>query len=138
MRLIVFQLAANFLPARHATWTTEVGYLHCAAERSEQKGAVHFQMILPDVNVLIYAFRRDLPPAYALPCMARGRRDERCPLWLVAFGIGCRRSGHHQSACDAWFAVLDIEWGCEWITLDLDYAQFPELARQVPTVRAPA
>jgi uncharacterized protein len=28
---------------------------------------------------------------------------------------------------DAWFAALAIEWGCEWITLDRDYARFPGL-----------
>ena len=33
---------------------------------------------------------------------------------------------------DAWFAALAIEWGCEWITLDRDYARFPGLKWQVP------
>ena len=33
---------------------------------------------------------------------------------------------------DAWFAALAIEWGCEWITLDRDYARFPGLRWQVP------
>jgi toxin-antitoxin system PIN domain toxin len=28
---------------------------------------------------------------------------------------------------DAWFAALAIEWGCEWITMDRDYARFPGL-----------
>src|SRR5207249_1065365 len=37
-------------------------------------------------------------PACSLSRVARGRGDERCPLWLIAIGIGCRRSGHHQSA----------------------------------------
>jgi hypothetical protein len=55
-------------------------------------------MILPDVNVLVYAFRRDFTPACDLSCVARGGGDERCPLWLVAIGIGRRRSGHYQSA----------------------------------------
>jgi toxin-antitoxin system PIN domain toxin len=34
---------------------------------------------------------------------------------------------------DAWFAALAIEWGCEWITLDRDYARFTNLKWQVPT-----
>jgi hypothetical protein len=55
-------------------------------------------MILPDVNVLVYAFRRDFTPACDLSCVARGGGDERCPLWLVAIGMGRRRSGHYQSA----------------------------------------
>jgi predicted nucleic acid-binding protein len=33
---------------------------------------------------------------------------------------------------DAWVAALALEWGCEWITLDRDYARFPGLKWQVP------
>jgi len=33
---------------------------------------------------------------------------------------------------DAWFAALAIEFGCEWITLDRDYARFPGLQWRVP------
>jgi hypothetical protein len=33
---------------------------------------------------------------------------------------------------DAWFAGLAIEAGCEWITLDRDYARFPGLRWRVP------
>ena len=33
---------------------------------------------------------------------------------------------------DAWFAALAIESGCEWITLDRDYARFPDLRWRVP------
>jgi len=28
---------------------------------------------------------------------------------------------------DAWFAALAIEWSCEWITYDLDFARFQGL-----------
>jgi uncharacterized protein len=34
---------------------------------------------------------------------------------------------------DAWFAALAIEWGCEWITLDRDYARFPGLRWRAPS-----
>jgi uncharacterized protein len=34
---------------------------------------------------------------------------------------------------DAWFAALAIEAGCEWITLDRDYARFPGLKWRVPS-----
>jgi uncharacterized protein len=33
---------------------------------------------------------------------------------------------------DAWFAALAIEAGCEWITLDRDYARFPGLKWRTP------
>jgi hypothetical protein len=34
---------------------------------------------------------------------------------------------------DAWFAALAIESGCEWITLDRDYARFPKLRWRLPS-----
>ena len=34
---------------------------------------------------------------------------------------------------DAWYAALAIEWGCEWITLDSDFARFPGLKWSLPT-----
>jgi uncharacterized protein len=140
-------------------------------------------MILPDVNVLIYAFRQDMP------------QHEICRPWLVKvieadtlFGLsplvlsavvrvttnprsfgepsaidqafrfcqvlldqphcqivepGERHWGIYRRLCtetgtrgrhvtDAWFAALAIEWGCEWITLDRDFARFPGLKWSAP------
>jgi len=34
---------------------------------------------------------------------------------------------------DAWFAALAVESGCEWITLDRDYARFPGLKWRLPS-----
>lgn len=36
-------------------------------------------------------------------------------------------------ASDAWYAALAIESGCEWITLDRDYARFPGLRWRPPS-----
>jgi toxin-antitoxin system PIN domain toxin len=33
---------------------------------------------------------------------------------------------------DAWYAALAIEWGCEWISFDRDYARFPGLNWRMP------
>jgi toxin-antitoxin system PIN domain toxin len=33
---------------------------------------------------------------------------------------------------DAWFAALAIEWGCDWISFDRDFARFPGLKWEVP------
>ncbi|ARQ00271.1 type II toxin-antitoxin system VapC family toxin [Pseudorhodoplanes sinuspersici] len=140
-------------------------------------------MILPDVNVLIYAFRRDAPD-HAL-----------CKSWLenvaggeASFGISpltlsalvrittnsrsyrmastveeafrfcdallqqpnCEivepRARHWEifkqlcvaadirgpRVTDAWYAALAIEWGCEWITFDRDFARFPGLKWSLP------
>ena len=140
-------------------------------------------MILPDVNILIYAFRRDVPQhamcrrwlaeivtgdarfgvsPQALAAMVRiatNPRVFRTPSTLdEAFGFcddllgqphcevvepGDRHWGIFRQLCsetqtrgsritDAWFAALAIEWGCEWITLDRDYARFPELKWRAP------
>jgi len=38
--------------------------------------------------------------------------------------------GRHVT--NAWFAALAIEWGCEWVTLDRDFARFPGLRWAAP------
>jgi toxin-antitoxin system PIN domain toxin len=142
-------------------------------------------MMLPDVNVLIYAFRQDVPQHAIcrkwLDLVVAG--DERfgiSPLALSAvvrittnprsykepssieeaLGFGddllgqphCQVVAHGERHWDifkrlcletstrgplvtnAWFAALAIEWGCEWITLDGDYARFPGLKWRVPQI----
>ena len=140
-------------------------------------------MILPDVNVLIYAFRRDVPQhavchpwlsgvisgdarfgvsPLALSAVVRittNRSTYRSPSTLEeAFRFceyirgrpncqivepGERHWDIFKRLCietdirgprvtDAWFAALAIESGCEWITMDRDYARFPGLKWQVP------
>jgi toxin-antitoxin system PIN domain toxin len=140
-------------------------------------------MILPDVNVLIYAFRKDVPqhtvcrrwladvvesdgrfgmsPAVlsAVVRITTNPRAYKTPSAIEeAFGFcedllaqphcqivepGERHWTIFKQLCieteirgprvtDAWFAALAIEWGCEWITFDRDYARFPGLKWQVP------
>lgn len=140
-------------------------------------------MILPDVNVLIYAFRADLPQHVAcrrwlVDVISGDARFGLSPLVLAAvvrittnrrvfkvpsateeafeFCASLLRQPHCQLVepgerhweifrrlcitsetrgalvSDAWFAALAIEWGCEWITLDRDYARFPGLTWRLP------
>jgi toxin-antitoxin system PIN domain toxin len=140
-------------------------------------------MILPDVNVLIYAFREDLlqhalcrrwiaavvssDARFGLSPLVLGAvvrittnpRAFRTPSAIEeAFGFcedllgqphcqvvepGDRHWDIFRRLCieadirgprvtDAWFAALAIEWGCEWVTLDRDYARFPGLRWQLP------
>jgi hypothetical protein len=140
-------------------------------------------MTLPDVNVLIYAFRREVPQhgvcrawldgvilheaafglsPLALSALVRVTTNARSypnPSPLEdAFGfcedlLGqrncqivepgerhwdifrrlCMETGTRGArVTDAWFAALAIEWGCEWITLDRDYARFPGLKWRLP------
>ena len=140
-------------------------------------------MMLPDVNVLIYAFRKDVPQhaicrawlnsiilsdahfgisPLALAAVVRittqARVYQRPSSLPEAFGFCEDILGHahcqivqpgerhwdiFERLCrdtetrgprvtDAWFAALAIEAGCEWITLDRDYARFPGLRWRVP------
>ena len=141
-------------------------------------------MILPDVNILIYAFRQDVPEyavcrpwleqvvqsderfglsPLALSALVRittNPRTYRTPSTLDEAFLYCnklvgqphcqlvepgeRHWNVFQRLCidtntrgrgvtDAWFAALAIEWGCEWITLDRDFARFPGLKWHAPT-----
>lgn len=141
-------------------------------------------MILADVNVLIYAFRRDVPQhglcrswlnnvilgdarfgvsPLALAAVVRVVTNPRIyptPSRLEeAFAYcdnlvsqphgeiiepGSRHWSIFQKLCidtnttsrrvtDAWYAALAIEHGCEWITLDRDFARFPGLRWAAPT-----
>ena len=141
-------------------------------------------MILPDVNVLIYAFRQDathhsicnpwltgvvsgdaafgLSPL-ALSALIRITTNARiyktastvaeaftfceylsgqpnCQIvepgerhWEIFRRLCMDTSTHGPRVTDAWFAALAIEWGCEWITMDRDYARFPGLKWRTPT-----
>jgi uncharacterized protein len=144
-------------------------------------------MILPDVNVLIYALRKDVPQhAICRPWLdSVVRSDVRfglSPLVLSAVvrittnprshpipttiddAIGFCEDMLGQPHChvvepgerhwdifkrlclttgtrgprvtDAWYAALAIEWGCEWVTMDRDYARFPGLKWSVPALHA--
>ena len=140
-------------------------------------------MILPDVNVLIYAFRQDAPQhglcrEWLEREIAKDSRFGISPLTLAALVriTTLSRPGHAPSSgeeafrfcdyilgqpncsvvepgaghwdifkrlcfearirgglvTDAWYAALAIEWGCEWITMDRDYARFPGLKWKGP------
>ena len=141
-------------------------------------------MILPDVNVLIYAYRKDVPQhASCRPWLDSVRTNDArfgiSPLALAAVvrittnprlhrapspiddAIGfcdeliahpncqivepgerhwdifkrlCIEAGiRGPRVTDAWYAALAIEWGCEWITMDSDFARFPGLKWRVPS-----
>ena len=138
-------------------------------------------MVLPDVNVLVYAFRTEVPEhavarrwlsevlstdvlfglsPLVLSAVVRVSTNVRAfgaPSALEeAFGFCDYLHGHSncrivepgerhweifkrlcratdtrgRRVTDAWFAALAIEWGCEWITFDRDFARFPGLKWQ--------
>ena len=140
-------------------------------------------MMLPDVNVLINAFRKDVPQhglcrawladvvlgdarfglsARVLSAVVRIVTNPRvfktpssieetfkfcgellgqphCQIvepgerhWDIFRGLCIATDTRGARVTDAWFAALAIEWGCEWITLDRDFARFPGLRWQVP------
>jgi uncharacterized protein len=135
-------------------------------------------MVLPDVNVLLYAFRSDLVEhavarrwldgvvsgnamfglsplvlsavirvstnrlAFATPStldeafgfchdlfgqphcqvVAPGNRH-----WDIFTGLCVDTATVGRRVTDAWFAALAIEWGCQWVSFDRDFARFPGL-----------
>jgi toxin-antitoxin system PIN domain toxin len=140
-------------------------------------------MILPDVNVLIYAFREEAP--YHLLChswlrqvihgdarfglsrlvlsaVVRVCSDHRifhtpsslkdvlgfcddllgqphCQIvepgeghWEIFKRLSTETDTRGRRVTDAWYAALAIEWDCEWITFDRDYARFPGLKWRLP------
>jgi toxin-antitoxin system PIN domain toxin len=140
-------------------------------------------MILPDVNVLIYAFRPEAPNhtlcnPWLNGVVAADTPFGISPLTLSAVirittnprsypnpsnlkdayafadyllgqphcqhvGPGERHWDIFKRLCldtdtrgprvtDAWYAALAIEWDCEWITFDRDYARFPGLKWRLP------
>ena len=144
-------------------------------------------MILPDVNVLIYAFRKDMPQhavcrpwfdsvisgdarfgisPLTLGAVVRITTDSRiyvqpstkdeafrfcddllnrahCQVvepgerhWDIFRRLCIETDTRGRRVTDAWYAALAIEWGCEWITLDRDYARFPGLKWRAPDAPA--
>ncbi|MBM4288637.1 MAG: type II toxin-antitoxin system VapC family toxin [Deltaproteobacteria bacterium] len=51
--------------------------------------------------------------------------------WQIFRRLCLQADARGNLAPDAWFAALAIESGCEWITLDRDYARFPGLRWRV-------
>jgi toxin-antitoxin system PIN domain toxin len=144
-------------------------------------------MILPDVNILINAFREDAPQysvcrpwldgivlgnerfglsPLALAAVVRVTTNRRtyvnpssfdevfgfcedllgqphCQIvepgerhWDIFKRLCIETNTRGATVTDAWYAALAIEWGCEWVTLDRDYARFPGLRWRQPTVPA--
>jgi hypothetical protein len=52
--------------------------------------------------------------------------------WEIFTRLCLEADARGDLVTDAWFAALAIESGCEWITLDRDYARFPGLRWRVP------
>jgi len=140
-------------------------------------------MILPDVNVLIYAFRPEVPEhprcrqwlqdvvdgdarfgisPLALVAVVRVTTNRRayptpsslddafrfsdyllgqphCQIvepgerhWDIFRRLCIETETRGPIVTDAWYAALAIESGCEWITLDRDFARFPGLRWRSP------
>lgn len=52
--------------------------------------------------------------------------------WLFFCRLCKEADARGNLVTDAWFAALAVESGCEWITLDRDYARFPGLRWSLP------
>jgi uncharacterized protein len=52
--------------------------------------------------------------------------------WHIFKNLCAETDTRGPTVTDVWYAALAIEWGCEWITLDRDYARFPGLRWRLP------
>jgi uncharacterized protein len=52
--------------------------------------------------------------------------------WGIFTRLCIEADARGRLAPDAWFAALAIESGCQWISLDRDYARFPGLQWSLP------
>src|SRR5438034_1288223 len=52
--------------------------------------------------------------------------------WRIFAELCVAADARGNLASDAWHAALALEAGCEWITLDRDYARFPGLKWSLP------
>ena len=53
--------------------------------------------------------------------------------WFIFSRLCKQADARGNLVPDAWYAALAVESGCEWITLDRDYARFPGLKWRVPS-----
>ena len=53
--------------------------------------------------------------------------------WDIFMRLCIATNTRGRRVTDAWFAALAIEWACEWITFDADFARFPGLKWQRPS-----
>lgn len=141
-------------------------------------------MILPDVNILVHAFRSDAshhdscrswldglvngdaryamapqvlsgllritthPKVFAVPSSLNEvlrfcdtlLAQSHCVViqpaerhWEIFTRLCIEADPRGNLVPDAWFAALAIESGCEWITLDRDYARFQDLQWKLPS-----
>jgi toxin-antitoxin system PIN domain toxin len=52
--------------------------------------------------------------------------------WPIFHRLCLEANARGNLVSDAWFAALAIEWACEWVTLDRDFARFAGLRWTVP------
>ena len=56
--------------------------------------------------------------------------------WGIFRRLSIETNTRGKRITDVWYAALAIEWGCEWITLDRDFARFPGLKWSAPVAPA--
>ena len=81
----------------------------------------------PSPILSVLEFVRDLREQPNCRIIAPGSRH-----WQIFTDLCKSQSATGNQVPDAWFAALAIEYGCEWITTDRDYEQFPGLRWRHP------
>ncbi|MBM3505859.1 MAG: type II toxin-antitoxin system VapC family toxin [Alphaproteobacteria bacterium] len=107
----------------------------------ERRFAIAPQVLSGVIRVVTHpkVFARPSAPAEVLKfCdILRGRPN--CVLvqpgerhWPIFVRLCREADARGNLVADAWLAALAIEWACEWVTLDRDFARFPGLSWMSP------
>ena len=82
--------------------------------------------------VIVIGSAQAVDDASAMMAKAAEASITRWNIWGIFRGLCVASDVRGPRVSHAWFAALAIEWGCEWITFDRDYARFPDLKWHVP------
>ena len=82
---------------------------------------------VPSTTAEIFAFADALLSRPNCVVLEPGRRH-----WEIFKDLILTSGARSKLVTDAWYAALAIEHGCEWVTLDRDFARFPGLKWSMP------
>ncbi len=84
-------------------------------------------------------FKVPTPPAMALEFVEKLRSREEVHIlapgldhWRIFMDLCRKAEARGNLVSDAYHAALAVEYGCEWVTMDRDFARFPNLRWRHP------
>jgi hypothetical protein len=116
-------LAGPCNPGRRALWPFSIVVGRRRGRHDQSTGLRQSKLIGRRTRIL-------RQPPWSAALSDRGTTRERH--WEIFRRLCVDTDTRGRRVTDAWYAALAIEWGCEWVTLDRDYARFPGLRWRAP------